>query len=65
MGSTDDAIREAQDKLAEIGIHADYMRIRSLPSNNAVREFIASHSRSYVLELNRDGQLCDILSLEI
>lgn len=65
MGSTDDAIREAQDKLAEIGIHADYMRVRSLPSDTAVREFIASHSRSYVLELNRDGQLCDILSLEI
>lgn len=65
MGSTDDAILETQDKLAELGIHADYMRIRSLPSNNAVREFIASHSRSYVLELNRDGQLCDILSLEI
>lgn len=65
MGSTDDAIREAQDKLAEKGIFADYMRVRSLPSNTAVREFVASHSRNYVLELNRDGQLCDILSLEI
>lgn len=65
MGSTDDALRETQDKLAEIGIHADYMRIRSLPSNTTVREFIASHSRCYVMELNRDGQLCEILSLEV
>jgi 2-oxoglutarate ferredoxin oxidoreductase subunit alpha len=65
MGSTDDAIREAQERLAEMGIHTDYMRIRSLPSSPAVREFIASHARNYVLELNRDGQLCEILSLEI
>ena len=65
MGSTDDALRETQDKLAELGIPVDYMRIRALPPNAAMREFIASHSRNYVLELNRDGQLCEILSLEI
>ena len=65
MGSTDDALRETQDKLAELGIPVDYMRIRALPPNAAIREFIASHSRNYVLELNRDGQLCEILSLEI
>ncbi len=65
MGSTDDALRETQDKLAERGIHVDYMRVRSLPTDPAVREFIASHTRNYVLELNRDGQLWQILSLEI
>ena len=65
MGSTDDALRETQDKLAELGIPVDYMRVRALPTNPAVREFIASHARNYVLELNRDGQLCGILSLEI
>jgi 2-oxoglutarate ferredoxin oxidoreductase subunit alpha len=65
MGSTDDALRETQDKLAEMGIHVDYMRVRSLPTDPAVREFIASHTRNYVLELNRDGQLWQILSLEI
>ena len=51
--------------LAEKGIHADFMRIRSLPSDTVTREFIASHQRNYVLELNRDGQLCNILKLEI
>lgn len=65
MGSTEDALRETQDILAEMGIPVDYMRIRALPTNPAVREFIASHSRNYVLELNRDGQLCEILKLEI
>lgn len=65
MGSTDDALRETQDKLEELGIPVDYMRVRALPTNPAVREFIASHARNYVLELNRDGQLCDILSLEV
>lgn len=65
MGSTDDALRETQEKLAELGIPVDYMRVRALPTNPSVREFIASHARNYVLELNRDGQLCGILSLEI
>jgi len=41
------------------------MRVRSLPANTDVREFIASHARNYVVELNRDGQLRQILSLEI
>jgi 2-oxoglutarate ferredoxin oxidoreductase subunit alpha len=65
MGSTHDAMIEAQDLLAEMGIQADYMRVRALPANVAVREFIASHARNYVVELNRDGQLKQILSLEI
>ncbi len=65
MGSTHDAMVEAQDLLAEMGIQADYMRVRALPANTAVREFVASHARNYVVELNRDGQLRQILSLEI
>lgn len=65
MGSTNDAMMEAQDILAEKGVQVDYMRVRSLPVNSAVREFIASHARNYVVELNRDGQLEQILSLEI
>lgn len=65
MGSTDPALLEAQALLAEIGFETDYLRVRSLPSNPQVREFIADHKRSYVLELNRDGQLCRILRTEI
>ncbi|MFU8826748.1 MAG: 2-oxoacid:acceptor oxidoreductase subunit alpha [Brevefilum sp.] len=64
MGSTEPAVSEAQDKLSEQGINADFMLIRSLPFSEQVREFIQSHERNYVLELNRDGQLHQILVLE-
>jgi 2-oxoglutarate ferredoxin oxidoreductase subunit alpha len=64
MGSTEPAIIEAQDKLDSIGIPTDFMRVRALPFSKEVREFIESHQRNYVLELNRDGQLHQILSLE-
>jgi len=64
MGSTEYAVIEAQDKLNDIGIPADFMRVRALPFSAEVREFIKSHERNYVLELNRDGQLHQILVLE-
>lgn len=65
MGSTEQAMIEAQDLLNTVGVKCDFMRIKSIPSSPAVREFIASHERNYVVELNRDGQLCRILKLEI
>jgi 2-oxoglutarate ferredoxin oxidoreductase subunit alpha len=64
-GSTEIALLEAQYLLSKKGIAADFLRVRSLPSCTAVRDFIAAHERNYVLELNRDGQLCNILKLEV
>ena len=64
MGSTEPAILEAQDKLLEKGIGADFMRIRALPLSNKVKDFIKSHDRNYVIELNRDGQLHEILNID-
>ncbi len=64
MGSTEPAILEAQDKLLELGISTDYMRIRALPTSNEVLEFIKSHERNYVIELNQDGQLRQILTTD-
>jgi 2-oxoglutarate ferredoxin oxidoreductase subunit alpha len=64
MGSTEPAILEAQDKLVDCGVLTDYMRVRALPFSSAVREFIAAHDRNYVLELNRDGQLYQLLIIE-
>jgi 2-oxoglutarate ferredoxin oxidoreductase subunit alpha len=64
MGSTEPAVREAQDKLSESGYNADFMLIRSLPFSDQVRDFIQAHERNYVLELNRDGQLHQILVIE-
>jgi 2-oxoglutarate ferredoxin oxidoreductase subunit alpha len=64
MGSTDPAVIEAQDKLRGMGIPSDYLRVRALPFSRIVGEFIRSHERNYVFELNRDGQLHQLLSLE-
>ena len=64
MGSTEPAAMEAQDKLAEQGIQVDLMRIRALPFSKEVRAFIGSHDRNYIIELNRDGQLHQLLLID-
>ncbi len=65
MGSTDPALIEAQDLLEKEGLAVDYLRVRALPCDATVEAFISAHERVYVFELNRDGQLCQILRLEI
>jgi len=64
FGTTQYAIDEARDRLAATGVQTSFMRLRALPINEEVREFIASHERVYVVELNRDGQLHKILQTE-
>jgi len=64
MGSTEPAVLEAQDILAERHIKSDAMRIRALPFSEEVAAFISSHQRNYVLELNQDGQLHQLLSID-
>ena len=63
-GSTGPAVEEACHKLAEAGIDIDFLRLRSLPLRDEVREYIESLERVYVIELNRDGQLNQILRME-
>ncbi len=62
-GSTGMAISEARMVLAEKGIETDCCRVRSLPMNEDIRDFISSHKMNYVIELNRDGQLHQLLTL--
>jgi len=64
FGSIDSAVREAVDILSEQGVKVDYLRIKALPASEEVREFISMHERNYVVELNRDGQLKNILQTE-
>jgi 2-oxoglutarate/2-oxoacid ferredoxin oxidoreductase subunit alpha len=64
-GTTEPAIIEAQDRLAEENIHADFLRIRSLPLHDEVAEFINKFEMVYVIELNRDGQMHQILKIEL
>ena len=63
-GSTEPAIQEARHQLAEAGIKTDYLRVRAIPFTDEVAEFIHQHERNYVVEMNRDGQLRQILSIE-
>jgi 2-oxoglutarate ferredoxin oxidoreductase subunit alpha len=65
FGSTDAAVREALDYLADEGVKLNYLRLRSLPVNKEVIDFISSQNRVYIVENNRDGQMHRILSLEI
>ncbi|HPH96585.1 MAG TPA: 2-oxoacid:acceptor oxidoreductase subunit alpha [Anaerolineaceae bacterium] len=64
MGSADSAVLEARDLMAEAGLKVDTMRVRAIPFTQEVNDFIAAHERCYVVELNRDGQLQQLLSLE-
>lgn len=60
-GSSDAAIREALDLLAEAGTRPSYLRLRAVPAGSPVAEFVDRHRRVYVVEQNRDGQLLQIL----
>ncbi|HQR29929.1 MAG TPA: 2-oxoacid:acceptor oxidoreductase subunit alpha [Anaeromyxobacteraceae bacterium] len=65
-GSSDPAVRECQDQLrAEAGLETDYLRVRAWPFARAVRDFVAAHDRTYVVEQNRDGQLAALLKIDL
>lgn len=63
-GSTESAIIEARDLLAqEEGIETDFMRVRAIPFTQEVDEFVGNYDQIFVVEMNRDGQLHQQLSL--
>jgi len=64
FGSSDGAVIEARDRLAEQGVHADYLRIRSFPFGQEVIDFLHQHEIVFVVEQNRDAQMKSLLMLE-
>lgn len=64
-GTTRYAIDEARDRLAAQGIKTSFMRIRALPINEDVRAFVEKYDRVYVIEMNRDGQMHQIIQSEM
>jgi 2-oxoglutarate ferredoxin oxidoreductase subunit alpha len=64
FGSTESAILEARDRLADEGVKVDFMRVRAIPFTPEVEGFIQKHKRNYIVEMNRDGQLHQLLSLD-
>lgn len=61
-GSTHDAVREARDYLRARGVESSYMRLRALPLNDDVTAFMAQYDEVYVVELNQDCQMMQLLA---
>ena len=56
---------EAEEMLAEQGIHLDLLRVRGFPFHDDVTHFIAEHDQVFVVEQNRDAQLRTLLVNEL
>src|ERR1700753_1768551 len=66
FGSSDFAVMECRDQLKkEYGLETDYLRLRAFPFSSEVEAFVASHSKIYVVEQNRDGQMLSLLKLDL
>jgi 2-oxoglutarate ferredoxin oxidoreductase subunit alpha len=64
-GSTEAAVLEAQFQLdTEHGIKTDFLRLRALPFTREVDAFLAKYDQIFIVEMNRDGQMDQILKTE-
>jgi 2-oxoglutarate ferredoxin oxidoreductase subunit alpha len=65
FGSTEAAVQEAQHQLAvDHGLATDFMRVRALPFTQEVSSFIEKYDEIFVVEMNRDGQMKQLLTVE-
>jgi 2-oxoglutarate ferredoxin oxidoreductase subunit alpha len=58
-------VLEAREALAAAGRPVDYLRLRALPLSAEIGEFVSRHERVYVVEQNRDGQVFDLIRLDL
>jgi 2-oxoglutarate ferredoxin oxidoreductase subunit alpha len=65
-GTTHWPLEESRHQLqSEKRIETSYFRLRALPFTDELRAFVARHDRVYVVEQNRDGQMADLIRLEV
>ncbi|HEV2719350.1 MAG TPA: 2-oxoacid:acceptor oxidoreductase subunit alpha [Thermoanaerobaculia bacterium] len=65
-GTTHYSVEESRYQLrSEHGVEVDYFRLRALPFTEELAQFVAEHDRVYVVEQNRDGQMADLIRLEM
>ncbi len=65
-GTSHHALVETLDQLQnEYGVKADYLRLRAFPFTREAHDFIAAHKRVYVVDQNRDGQMHELLKLDV
>ncbi|HNH73254.1 MAG TPA: hypothetical protein PLF23_05740, partial [Candidatus Obscuribacter sp.] len=65
FGSSHFAVEESRDELKAAGVNTSYLRIRALPFTAELKKFVTDHERVYVVEQNRDGQMRDLIALEM
>jgi 2-oxoglutarate ferredoxin oxidoreductase subunit alpha len=64
-GSSDPAVHEARDRLRAQGVATSYLRLRALPLNEVTSAFVAKYDRIYVVEMNQDGQMHQLVQLHV
>jgi len=65
FGSSDVAVQESREQLADNKITTSYYRVRALPFTDELKQFVERHDRIYVVEQNRDAQMRDLIRLEL
>jgi 2-oxoglutarate ferredoxin oxidoreductase subunit alpha len=61
LGGCRSAVLESLARLSDLGIEADFMRVRGFPFHESIGPFVERHERTIVVEQNRDGQLRTLL----
>lgn len=64
-GTSEAAVQEARDLLRAEGVETNYLRVRALPFSPEVHDLVAKSERVYVVDQNRDGQMHDLLKLDL
>jgi 2-oxoglutarate ferredoxin oxidoreductase subunit alpha len=65
-GTTHWAVTESRDQLrAEANLETRYLRLRALPFTADLASFVKGLKRVYVVEQNRDGQMAQLIRLEL
>ena len=65
FGTTRYSALEAMDLLEKEGIYVDALRIKAVPFNQTVADFINNHEQVFVIEQNRDAQMRTVLMNEL
>ncbi len=65
FGSTHWAMVEARDQLERAGVATGYLLLKALPFTEHLAKFVKRYRRVYVVEQNRDGQMADLVRLEL
>ncbi|MFL6375614.1 MAG: 2-oxoacid:acceptor oxidoreductase subunit alpha [Pyrinomonadaceae bacterium] len=65
FGTSTYAAEEALELLAADGVMLNAMRPRAFPFGQALRDFVDSHERIFVIEQNRDAQFRSLMMIEL